>query len=287
MKACLRCLVLCCSRCMNACFTSRSSSRRVLLEAGQGIPVLQQSNEHWRDEAFALHGQQTANLSRSNSNLPASNAAGPGVSRPCSASRHLACPSHSIINECWLRLRDNTSPLVVMSAGCGLLKLLTRLSCCLSASHCLQSCQARLLAQLMHSVQHTTCAAQPSCKPLGQGPACYPSAESGCRIPSFAMPRPRFAALALVLPPCRSQAVLLLDRPTASRGDPGCNGLCAVNAGVKLYHLPMGAGQTKGDALHGWGSAHDAFWCCYGSSVESFAKLADSIYFFRWGAYGS
>ena len=42
--------------------------------------MLQQMNEHWRDEAFALHGQQTANLSQGNSDLPASNAAGPGVS---------------------------------------------------------------------------------------------------------------------------------------------------------------------------------------------------------------
>ena len=55
---------------------------------------------------------------------------------------------------------------------------------------------------------------------------------------------------------------------------------------MKLYHLPLGVGQTKGDALHGWGSAQDAFWCCYGGSVESFAKLEDSIYFFRWGARG-
>ena len=75
-----RCLTLCCCRCMSACFTSRSSSCRALLQAAQGIPVLQQRNERWRDETFALHGQQTTNLSRSNSNLPASNAAGPGMS---------------------------------------------------------------------------------------------------------------------------------------------------------------------------------------------------------------
>lgn len=80
--------------------------------------------------------------------------------------------------------------------------------------------------------------------------------------------------------------MLVQDKPTVSRGAPACNGFCDVHAGVKLYHLPMGAGQTKGDALHGWGSAHDAFWCCYGSSVESFAKLADSIYFFRCEACG-
>ena len=86
---------------MNACFTSRSWSCRALLEAAQGTPVLQQSNEHWRDEAFALHGQQTTNLS--NSNLPTSNAAGPGVSAMLCVQ---ACcwPSLSTINEYWLWL---------------------------------------------------------------------------------------------------------------------------------------------------------------------------------------
>lgn len=90
--------------------------------------MLQQMNEHWRDEAFALHGQQTTNLSRSNSNLPTSNAAGPGV-------RVMQCflaslwPSLSIINEHWLCLCDNTTPLVVMSATRGLLQLFASLSC--------------------------------------------------------------------------------------------------------------------------------------------------------------
>ena len=50
--------------------------------------------------------------------------------------------------------------------------------------------------------------------------------------------------------------------------------------GVVLYLLPMGAGQSKGQSSHGWGTPLHSFWCCYGSSVESFAKLQDSIYFY-------
>jgi DUF1680 family protein len=50
-------------------------------------------------------------------------------------------------------------------------------------------------------------------------------------------------------------------------------------AGVYLYLLPLGTGNTKGDNYHGWGSPTGSFWCCYGTAVESFAKLADSIYF--------
>lgn len=52
-------------------------------------------------------------------------------------------------------------------------------------------------------------------------------------------------------------------------------------AGVVLYLLPMGVGQSKGESSHGWGTPLHSFWCCYGSSVESFAKLQDCIYFYR------
>ncbi|KAA6427609.1 MAG: hypothetical protein FRX49_02272 [Trebouxia sp. A1-2] len=55
----------------------------------------------------------------------------------------------------------------------------------------------------------------------------------------------------------------------------------APGPGVVLYLLPMGAGQSKGQSSHGWGTPLHSFWCCYGSSVESFAKLQDSIYFYR------
>lgn len=55
----------------------------------------------------------------------------------------------------------------------------------------------------------------------------------------------------------------------------------APGPGVVLYLLPIGAGQSKGQSSHGWGTPLHSFWCCYGSSVESFAKLQDSIYFYR------
>jgi len=31
----------------------------------------------------------------------------------------------------------------------------------------------------------------------------------------------------------------------------------------------------------GWGTPFDSFWCCYGTAVESFAKLADGVFFWR------
>ncbi|KAL6603831.1 hypothetical protein ACP70R_044192 [Stipagrostis hirtigluma subsp. patula] len=60
--------------------------------------------------------------------------------------------------------------------------------------------------------------------------------------------------------------------------------------GVMLYFLPMGPGRSKSvSGQHpsglppknpgGWGSPNDTFWCCYGTAVESFSKLGDSIYF--------
>ncbi len=66
----------------------------------------------------------------------------------------------------------------------------------------------------------------------------------------------------------------------------GAESLAARNGnepgpGVVIYLLPMGTGQTKGGSSHGWGDPLHSFWCCYGTSVESFAKLADSIFFFR------
>jgi hypothetical protein len=64
----------------------------------------------------------------------------------------------------------------------------------------------------------------------------------------------------------------------------GGEGDTAPGPGVVLYLLPMGAGQGKGGSTRGWGSPLHSFWCCHGSSVESFAKLADSVFFHRWGA---
>ncbi|XP_050371523.1 uncharacterized protein LOC126789416 [Argentina anserina] len=49
--------------------------------------------------------------------------------------------------------------------------------------------------------------------------------------------------------------------------------------GVMIYMLPLGRGQSKAKSYHGWGSPFDHFWCCYGTGIESFSKLGDSIYF--------
>lgn len=46
------------------------------------------------------------------------------------------------------------------------------------------------------------------------------------------------------------------------------------DTGMMIYYLPLAAGLTKQ-----WGTPNDSFWCCYGTGVESFAKLQDSIYF--------
>ncbi|KAJ6340975.1 hypothetical protein OIU78_009201 [Salix suchowensis] len=43
--------------------------------------------------------------------------------------------------------------------------------------------------------------------------------------------------------------------------------------------LPQHPGSSKGKSYHGWGTLYDSFWCCYGTGIESFSKLGDSIYF--------
>ncbi|GLJ40736.1 hypothetical protein SUGI_0842080 [Cryptomeria japonica] len=52
-----------------------------------------------------------------------------------------------------------------------------------------------------------------------------------------------------------------------------------TNPGVYIYMLPQGAGVSKAHSYHGWGDWNNSFWCDYGSGVESFSKLGDSIYF--------
>ncbi|XP_057483692.1 uncharacterized protein LOC130770300 [Actinidia eriantha] len=49
--------------------------------------------------------------------------------------------------------------------------------------------------------------------------------------------------------------------------------------GVMIYMLPQGRGRSKARSYHGWGTKFDSFWCCYGTGIESFSKLGDSIYF--------
>ncbi|XP_057251006.1 uncharacterized protein LOC104908285 [Beta vulgaris subsp. vulgaris] len=49
--------------------------------------------------------------------------------------------------------------------------------------------------------------------------------------------------------------------------------------GAMIYMLPLGHGVSKGRSTHGWGTQFNSFWCCYGTGIESFSKLGDSIYF--------
>ena len=44
--------------------------------------------------------------------------------------------------------------------------------------------------------------------------------------------------------------------------------------GLTMYYVPLASGYWKI-----WGRPRTSFWCCTGSGVESFSKLADSIYF--------
>ncbi|KAG2492010.1 hypothetical protein HYH03_009740 [Edaphochlamys debaryana] len=60
---------------------------------------------------------------------------------------------------------------------------------------------------------------------------------------------------------------------------PGSNATNDPGPGVFLYLLPLGSGQSKADNGHHWGYPLNSFWCCYGTAVESYTKLADSIFF--------
>ncbi|KAI3945436.1 hypothetical protein MKW92_021993 [Papaver armeniacum] len=61
------------------------------------------------------------------------------------------------------------------------------------------------------------------------------------------------------------------------------NGVLSIqrgtDPGVMIYMLPLGHGESKGRSNHGWGTKFQSFWCCYGTGIESFSKLGDSIYF--------
>jgi hypothetical protein len=50
------------------------------------------------------------------------------------------------------------------------------------------------------------------------------------------------------------------------------------DTGMMIYYLPLAGGDTKQ-----WGTPRNTFWCCYCTGVESFAKLADSVYFHNSG----
>ncbi|KAG8094802.1 hypothetical protein GUJ93_ZPchr0012g21787 [Zizania palustris] len=64
--------------------------------------------------------------------------------------------------------------------------------------------------------------------------------------------------------------------------------------GVMIYFLPMGPGRSKSISGSpasglppsnpgGWGNPNATFWCCYGTGIESFSKLGDTIYFLEDG----
>ncbi|CAD6339027.1 unnamed protein product [Miscanthus lutarioriparius] len=61
------------------------------------------------------------------------------------------------------------------------------------------------------------------------------------------------------------------------------NGVLSIqrgrDPGVMIYMLPQGPGRSKAKSYHGWGTQYESFWCCYGTGIESFSKLGDSIYF--------
>ncbi|KAH0888128.1 hypothetical protein HID58_050557, partial [Brassica napus] len=61
------------------------------------------------------------------------------------------------------------------------------------------------------------------------------------------------------------------------------NGVLGIQRGTEpglmIYMLPLGRGVSKAVTYHGWGTPYDSFWCCYGTGIESFSKLGDSIYF--------
>ncbi|KAL6563963.1 hypothetical protein OROHE_005203 [Orobanche hederae] len=61
------------------------------------------------------------------------------------------------------------------------------------------------------------------------------------------------------------------------------NGVLSIqrgsDPGVMIYMLPLGIGVSKAISYHGWGTPFHSFWCCYGTGIESFSKLGDSIYF--------
>ncbi|KAH7543577.1 hypothetical protein FEM48_Zijuj02G0198600 [Ziziphus jujuba var. spinosa] len=66
------------------------------------------------------------------------------------------------------------------------------------------------------------------------------------------------------------------------------NGVLSIqrgtDPGVMVYMLPLNSGSSKSRSYHGWGRPFEDFWCCYGTGIESFSKLGDSIYFEEEGS---
>jgi len=86
---------------------------------------------------------------------------------------------------------------------------------------------------------------------------------------------------------CCTYNLLKLTRPVfAWTADPACadyheralwNGILGTqhpDDGMTVYYVPLASGFWKL-----FGRPREAFWCCTGSGLESFAKLPDSVYF--------
>lgn len=54
----------------------------------------------------------------------------------------------------------------------------------------------------------------------------------------------------------------------------GILGTQEPGTGMLEYYVPQAPGYKRV-----FGKPHDAFWCCYGTGIESFSKIGDSIYF--------
>lgn len=87
--------------------------------------------------------------------------------------------------------------------------------------------------------------------------------------------------------PANFHTVAWPDDPARGGGQPAAATAAGDDPdlpGQFIYYMPLGAGVSKGDNPGAWtqgfGSPFNSFWCCYGTAVESFSKLADSIYFF-------
>ena len=59
-----------------------------------------------------------------------------------------------------------------------------------------------------------------------------------------------------------------------------------TSPGVLLYMLPLGGGVSKAGGGHKWSSPESHFWCCMGSAVEAFGRLAESVYWRAGGGGG-
>jgi len=70
------------------------------------------------------------------------------------------------------------------------------------------------------------------------------------------------------------------DLPPQNTTSIGMDDLPLPGPGQYIYMQPLGRPPVgKPTAAHGWGNALESFWCCYGTAVESFSKIGDSIYF--------